>query len=174
MVFTQFIEMVESRYSLDMVDDIIDDVSPQSGGAYTAVGVYDHNELVDLVVALSKRTGMPVEALVRAFGEHLFAVFAQGYPSFFTDVPCGLDFLYSIEDVIHPEVLKLYPDAQLPRFDCKREGDMLTLVYHSSRHFADLAEGLILGCATHFREVYSIERSELDANSTCFVIIRSA
>lgn len=173
-VFTQFIEMVESRFSLDMVDDILDAAAPESGGAYTAVGVYDHQELVDLVVALSERTDTPVDVLVRAFGEYLFGVFAQGYPSFFVGVTSGLDFLQGIEDVIHPEVLKLYPDAQLPRFDCQRDGEQLTLVYHSSRHFADLAEGLIQGCAAHFGEVYVVERSELGPNSTRFVIRRTA
>ncbi len=41
-VFTEFIEMVEDQFSADMVDDIIDDAQPPSGGAYTAVGTYDH------------------------------------------------------------------------------------------------------------------------------------
>ena len=60
MVFTEFLEMVEDKFSADMVDDIIDDSAPPSGGAYTAVGTYDHNELVGMVVALSQRSGLPL------------------------------------------------------------------------------------------------------------------
>lgn len=41
-VFTEFVDMVEAQFSADMVDDILDDAAPASGGAYTAVGTYDH------------------------------------------------------------------------------------------------------------------------------------
>ena len=120
MVFTEFLEMVETKFSADMVDDIIDDANPVSGGAYTAVGTYHHQELVDMVVALSKRTEIPVPTLVKVFGEHVFGVFARSFPQFFEGVPDALTFLSGIEDIIHVEVLKLYPDAQLPKFDCAR------------------------------------------------------
>ena len=55
MVFTEFLEMVESTFSADMVDDIIDDSAPPSGGAYTSVGTYDHQELVGMVTASPAR-----------------------------------------------------------------------------------------------------------------------
>lgn len=173
MVFTEFLDMVENTFSADMVDDILDDANPASGGAYTAVGTYDHQELVDMVVALSNRTGMPVPDLVRAFGTHVFGVFARNYPSFFAGVPDALTFLSGIEDIIHAEVLKLYPDAQLPRFDCTRPADnTLIMDYHSSRHFSDLAEGLIIGCGQHFAEPLTISRQELDADTTRFTVVR--
>ncbi len=172
MVFTEFLDMVEETFSIDMVDDIIDAANPKSGGAYTSVGVYDHQELVDMVMALSERTEIAPEALVKAFGQHLFKVFFKKYPSFFKGVSDSFTFLSSVEDFIHPEVLKLYPDAQLPRFDCEREGDTLTMTYHSSRHFSDLAEGLILGCALHYGENVQVKRESLDENSTRFQITR--
>jgi hypothetical protein len=61
-------------------------------------------------------------------------------------------------------VRKLYPDAELPRFDASRPGkDEMQLVYRSSRHFEDLAEGLIEGCISHFGETIKITR---DGNSS--------
>ncbi|KAA0874421.1 heme NO-binding domain-containing protein [Nitrincola tapanii] len=172
MVFTEFLEMVETTFSADMVDDILEDADPASGGAYTAVGIYDHQELVDMVLALAKRTGNAPTELVQAFGRHLFSVFYQRYPTFFDGVEDAFSFLAQVEDFIHPEVLKLYPDAQLPRFDCQRDGDQLEMIYHSSRHFADLAEGLIAGCAQHFKEQILIQREELSADSTRFLLTR--
>jgi len=172
MVFTEFLEMVETKFSADMVDDIIDDANPASGGAYTAVGTYHHQELVDMVVALSKRTEIPVPTLVKVFGEHVFGVFASSFPQFFEGVPDALTFLSGNEDIIHVEVLKLYPDAQLPKFDCAREGNQLTMVYHSDRHFADLAEGLMTGCGKYFAETLKIEREELSEFSTRFVVTK--
>ena len=55
MVFTEFLEMVESTFSADMVAAIIDDSAPPSGGAYTSVGTYDHQELVGMVTASPAR-----------------------------------------------------------------------------------------------------------------------
>lgn len=158
MVFTEFMEMVESRFSADMLDDIIDDADLPHGGAYTSVGTYDHQEMVRLVVALSQRLGVPVPDLIRAFGNHLFQRFHVLYPHFFEGMSNVLDFLSTIEDVIHVEVLKLYPDAQLPRFECTRLGSSLEMIYHSPRHFDDLALGLIEGAIAHWGGAYTVSR----------------
>ena len=158
-VFTEFLGMVEQTFSADMVDDIIDDAQLPSGGAYTAVGTYPHDEMVAMVVALSRRTDLPVPDLVRAFGKHLFGRFVHAYPAFFDGVNDTFEFLSGIEDIIHAEVLKLYPDAELPRFDVEHRDDRnLTLLYHSPRHFEDLAEGLILGSIDHFGQSISLLR----------------
>jgi hypothetical protein len=158
-VFTAFLEMVESQFSEDMVDDIIEAAQLPSGGAYTAVGTYPHEEMVALVVALSERSGTPIPDLLRAYGKHLFAHFFLTHPSFFVNVHDALSFLEGIENIIHAEVLKLYPDAQLPRFETEhRNENQLVLLYDSNRHFEDLAEGLMLGCIDHFAERIDIAR----------------
>lgn len=172
MVFTEFLEMVETKFSTDMVDNILDEANPASGGAYTSVGTYDHRELVDLVVALSKHTDIPVPSLVKTYGQHLFTVFANNYQNFFEGVPDAFTFLNGIEEVIHAEVIKLYPDAELPTFHCKRDGNLLYMTYHSNRHFADLAEGLILGSAAYFNETFKIDREEMDENTTLFTLTK--
>ena len=164
--------MVEAKFSADMVDDIIDDANPASGGAYTSVGTYSHEELVDMVVALSNRTQIPVPVLVRTFGEHVFGVFARSFQQFFEGVPDALTFLSGIEDIIHAQVIKLYPDAQLPKFDCLRDGNQLTMIYHSDRHLADLAEGLIMGCGQHFGDNLTIQRDEVNELSTRFIVTK--
>jgi hypothetical protein len=172
MVFTAFLEMVEDKFSADMVDDIIDDANLPSGGAYTAVGSYDHTEMISMVLALSKRTGIPAGDLVEIFGENMFSLFYAGYPNFFAGVPSAFSFLMSVDKVIHVEVLKLYPDARLPKFDCELNGDTLTMIYRSPRCFSDLALGLIKGCGKHFGENLHIERENLDAESTKFTITK--
>jgi len=150
MVFTEFLDMVRDVWDEDMVDDILDDSELASGGAYTSVGTYDYRELVNLVVALSEHSGMPVPDLVRTYGRHLFGRFKMAYPTFFQDVGSAFDFLAGIENHIHVEVKKLYPDAELPTFDSEVSGDEMTLVYRSIRPFADFAEGLIEGAIAHW------------------------
>jgi hypothetical protein len=159
MVFTEFLDMVESAYSADFVDDLIDACELPSGGAYTSVGTYDHREIVTLVTALSARTGVPVPDLVRRFGGWLFGRFHELYPDYFTRAPTLFDLLDSVEHYIHREVAKLYPDAQLPRFDTERpDAATLVMLYRSPRGMEDLAEGLIRAAIEHYAEPVELQR----------------
>jgi len=174
-VFTEFLDMVETTWSLDMVDKLIEKAGV--AGAYTAVGTYPHGEMVALVRALSAETDTPVPDLIRSFGGHLFSRFALAYPRFFQGVADGFTFLAGIEDVIHAEVRKLYPDAQLPSFEIQRLPDGLAMAYFSEHPFSDLAHGLIEGCLRHFGEQASVERRPPPPGSgaqVVFVIRRMA
>jgi hypothetical protein len=165
-VFTEFLEMVEKRFDPAMVDRIILAAHLPSGGAYTAVGTYDHGEMWSLLAALSKATDTPVPDLLRGFGQHLFGRFALGFPHYFASAGSTFEFLANLNGMIHVEVRKLYPDAELPHFEVlERTASRMVLVYQSARHFADLAEGLIQGCAEHFREALAIGRENLAAGS---------
>lgn len=158
MVFTEFMDMVEANWSLDMVDALIARANVASGGAYTAIGNYPHEEMHALVAALSRETGIAAADLVRAFGKHLFGRFAATYPRYFDGVETSFQFLAGIENVIHADVRKLYPDAEPPTFEVAKGRDSMTLTYFSDHPFADLAHGLIEGCIAHFGEAIEIRR----------------
>ena len=161
-VFTEFLEMVESQFSYEVVDAILEKVQPESGGSYTTLGTYDHNEIVNMVVALSEQTGAAAGDLIHAFGKHLFSRFSELHESFFQGLESTFDFLERVEDYIHVEVAKLYPDAQLPTLATDRSAvDTLSVHYQSSRPFADLAYGLIDGCISHFDEKVTVSREDL-------------
>lgn len=161
-VFKEFADMLEQTFGEEMYDSIVEVCDLPSGGVYSAVGTYDHMELVSLVVELSKRTGLAVDVLVQAFGKYLFGRFHELFPVFF-DHETGFTFLDSIENVIHVEVLKLYPEATLPKFDSiiAEDGNSMELTYYSTRHFADLAVGLIQGTFEHWNEEVEIEMEDL-------------
>lgn len=149
-VFTELFNMVSQVMSEDMVDDIIDDCDLPNGGAYTQVGSYPHEEVLALVTALSARSGISVHDLSVAFGKHLFGVFVNSYSEIFTDYKNSLDFLESIDQRIHGEVRKLYPDAELPHFEYERNGSNLSMRYISNRPFGSLCIGLVEGCKEHY------------------------
>ena len=174
-VFTELLKMVEDAHGYDMVDTIIEKSDLPSGGVYTAVGTYDHTEAVSLVVNLSKETGAPVPDLLKAFGNHLFNVLAGAYPSFLEGAEDELDFLESVENYIHVEVRKLYPDAELPNFTCTRphSDTQLHMIYESGRHLEDLCEGLIRGSLVHFKSEATIERSALKDGRELFIITKA-
>ena len=153
--------MVEDKFSLKIADRIIEASDLESGGAYTAVGTYDKDEIIRLVEQLSNQTNIAVPDLLKSFGRHLFGRFYENYPHFFEGVESAFQFLRNIESYIHVEVLKLHPDAELPSFDYDSAGnDQLIMIYRSVRPFADLAEGLIEGCAEHYGETIEIARED--------------
>ena len=142
-------------------------------GAYTAVGTYDHAELIRLVISLSQETEIPVPDLVRAFGKHLFCRFSELYPQFFSGCESSMDFLPMVESYIHVEVKKLYPDAELPTFENEYQDGVMKMTYRSKRPFADLAEGLIQACVDHFHDAISVRREDLgeqDGTNACFIL----
>lgn len=175
-VFTEFLDMVEDKFTMDMVDNIIDDSELPSGGVYTSVGTYSHAEMVSLVVALHKHTGIEIVDLLKIYGEHLFGRFSKLYPDFFHENHDAFSFLAGIEDVIHTEVRKLYVDAELPTFTIESQSDReLVLLYGSPRHFEDLAEGLMRGCIAHFGGNISIHRTVVgsgDSRQERFILTR--
>jgi len=164
LVFTEFLEMVEQAYSLDMVDELIEENNLASGGAYTSVGLYQAGEMLALVTALSDKTGTPVDELVRAFGHHLMTRFVALYPEFFKTDTGTFGFLQSIDDHIHVEVAKLYSNARLPRIETQLcNGSTLVLDYFSHRPMADLAMGLIEAAIKHYGESIVISRESFEA-----------
>jgi len=166
MVFTEFMEMVDSEFGPDLAERVLEASKLPSGGIYTAVGTYDHSELLTLVQHLSYETTIPVPDLVRSFGRHLFNRFVGAYARFFEGVHSTFQFLAQVDDHVHVEVLKLYPEAELPKFTSQRLDDSRMIFdYRSRRPFGDLAEGLIMGCAEYYGERLQIHREPLPAES---------
>jgi Haem-NO-binding len=159
-VFTEFLDMVAQRFGEELVDDMIADACLPHGGAYTSVGTYPHGEMVALVDSMSKRTNSSVDALLEVFGHHLFGRFYKSYPQFMDSTTDPLEFLMGIETIVHTEVRKLYPDAQLPEFDTRRISTVeIVMNYRSVHNFSSLALGLIKGCAEHYRCELAVVRS---------------
>jgi hypothetical protein len=67
-----------------------------------------------------------------------------------------------VDDYVHIEVRKLYPEAELPTFTCETpRPDQLSITYRSTRPFAALAEGLIRGCIAYYGEPIEIGVEDL-------------
>ncbi len=152
-VFTELLEMVEERFSMETVDLILESTQTKSDGSYTAVGHYNAAEALDLVGALSAHTGIPTAELVRSFGHHLFSRLVEAHPGVTQNLTGSIELIEHIESHIHVSVRKLYPHADLPYLEATRPGpNRLVLKYASTRPLADLAHGLLEGCADYFGE----------------------
>lgn len=162
LVFTEFLDFVEATAGAEMVETMIDASDLASGGAYTSVGIYDHDEILKMLKFLHSATGNEVQVMVHAFGANLFGRLVEAHPGIVEDDVGFLDFLAGIETHIHSEVRKLYPDAELPVFDVERRPPTgLVLTYQSTRPFADLAHGMLEGAAKHFGKSITLARQDI-------------
>jgi len=162
MLFTSFLYLVEERYGLEMVEEIVEESAPASGGIYTTVGNYDHKELINMLVVLSKKTDIPLTKLTKTFGMYLFAEMIAAYPQWIEGLHSSFELLQKVDGFIHGEVKKLYPDASPPEFKCTRYSDnSMELIYQSPRCMGDVAEGLIQGCAAYYGEKLHVQREHI-------------
>ncbi len=157
-IFAELIEMVETRFSVEVAEQIIAAAQLPSGGSYTSLGTYSHHEVLQLVTELSAVTGAHANDLQLAFGEYLFGRFSEVHPEFFADVSNSFEILTKVQDYIHMEVQKLYPDANPPTLSCTVVDErQMQLHYQSHRPFAVLAHGLIIGAGKYFNENLAID-----------------
>lgn len=161
LVFIELLKMADGVFGEAVVDRVLDASPLKSGGAYTAVGYYDCAELIILVDAFSKESGIARPELERRFGHWVMKSFAAGYPEFFRKYDTAFGMLEAIENDIHLEVRKLYPDAELPSFSTFRHSDSdLELNYKSERPLASFCYGLIEACFQTYGEPATVEMKD--------------
>lgn len=172
LIFTTLVDMVEEKFSLELADEILTEANFPHGGAYTAVGYYDFDEIVTMVTLLSEKTGIPPEELIRAFGTYLFEGFTETHAHLLDGKQSLFSVLTSLDNDIHQQVLKLYNEASLPSFRVlNQEEHELTLEYTSERHLEPLAVGLIEGAAKFFgHDNLDIRQEKISDNTTIFTV----
>jgi hypothetical protein len=151
---------------------IIDKSGVASAGAYSRVGHYDYQELIQLLTESVASTNHEAEYLLTAFSDHLFGVFKRDYQVFFEGVSSAAQMLSNIDDHIHVEVKKLYPDAELPKFVYTESDDEIILEYTSPRPLAAVADALVGACIKYFGNKETVIHRDIseDQCSATFVI----
>jgi hypothetical protein len=131
-------------------------------GAYTSLGTYSHDELGALVESLAAQLGVEPDEAVMWFGKRALPKLAATYPELFESHKGTLSFLVTLNDIIHPEVRKLYPGADVPVFDYRLvESDRMLMGYRSRRGLCYFGQGLIEGAGVYFGENLKV------AQTTC-------
>lgn len=172
-VFTEFLELVEDKFGLEMVDNIIANSNLESNGVYTAVGTYSFSEMLQLLQNLSDNTGISIDNLLLVYAEHFFGVIEDSYPGLLATYKDAIEMLSSIENHIHVEVKKIYPDAELPKFEVVEKTDKsLTMIYKSSRAMHHFGLGLMNKTFEHFNQTATIvlEKIKDDGTEVKFII----
>lgn len=173
-VLVELVKMAEEAFGEDLVDEVLDRADLTSGGVFTSVGNYPCSDLVKIVEGLSAHSGVCGVTLQKKFGHWMLGHFNEKFPETFVGKHNSADMLESIDGEIHVEVRKLYPDAELPRFETQRVNENhLQVTYTSPRPLAPFCQGLIEACVSHFGETAEIDVSPAaPASSTTVFDVR--
>ncbi len=148
-IFNLVEDSVVDAHGLETWDQILEKAGLD--GAYTALGNYPDADFVALISAGSSMLGIEPPDLTREIGRDALGRLAERFPRFFTPHDSVRSFLMTLNDVIHPEVLKLHHDSTPPAFWFDEPGpDHLVVHYRSQRKLCALAEGLIEGAAEYY------------------------
>jgi len=172
-VFNLLEEAVSKEFGEETWDQLLDEAN--LSGAYTSLGSYADSEIVALVGAAAKALKLPPQDILRWFGQRAMPLLAARYPDFFSGHADTRSFLLTLNNIIHPEVQKLYPGAITPVFDFGAGDDGgMVIGYSSPRKLCALAEGFMRGAAAHYHEQADITQPQCmhDGASKCVFHVR--
>src|SRR5476651_2669067 len=114
-VFNLLEEVVRREHGEDTWDDLLHTAGLD--GAYTSLGSYDDGQMFKIVAAAADALKVSQYDVVRWFGRKALPLLATKYPGLFSAHTNTRSFVLALNDIIHPEVRKLYPGANVPEFN---------------------------------------------------------
>jgi hypothetical protein len=158
-IFNLLEEVVRREFGDSEWDHVRQDADVES--SFSSDGSYPDASLRKLIAAVGKRAHQTPGEALQWFGRYSMPVLASQYPAFFASQDSTRAFVLTLNDIIHPEVRRLYPGADVPWFDFDSSSpDSLTLGYRSPRKLCALAQGFVEGAADHYGEMVDVDQVE--------------
>lgn len=130
-------------------------------GAFTSGDTYPDAVLRKLIAVFGKLAHKTPGEALQWFGRSSMPLLYGQYPHLFTSQKSACSFILTLNDIIHPEVRRRYPGADVPVFDFDTSDPaVLKLGYQSPRKLCVLAHGFIEGAADHYGEAVDVDQVE--------------
>jgi hypothetical protein len=142
-VFNVMQDVFEAEFGAAAWDAVL--AHARVDGAYTALGAYGEAEFASLVSGAAEVARASEPEVLRMVGRRGFALLVGRHPELVVDMSTWGEVLQHLSGMIHPEVEKIYPGAQIPAISVHRSGQALMVTYRSHRQLCALAEGLLCG-----------------------------
>jgi hypothetical protein len=168
-IFEVVEEVVIQKFGEDTWDELLADAGVD--GVWTTLGSYPDEQLGAIVAAAADRLGVSTPDVLRLVGRAAFSGLVAHHPELLDGHQSSRSVLMGLNAIIHPEVMKLYPDATVPWFGVTEQGELMEIVYRSDRSLGPLAEGLAQGAGDHFGEVVEVLEVD-DRGAECRFTIR--
>jgi predicted hydrocarbon binding protein len=175
-ILTELHKFVEQRYGAEAWTEILKRAGLDNP-IYLLSTTYPDSDVVAIVGAASKMSGMPAADLMQAFGEALVPGLIHVYGRQVKRGWRTLDLIEHTEGAMHTVVRRQNPGAAPPRLQCSRVTPREVVVtYSSQRKMCAVAKGIVRGIADHFQERIVIRESEcmLKGASACKISVRLA
>lgn len=173
LIFNSLERVVVDEFNEDTWDELLDEAGVS--GVYHSLGNYDDADAVALVNAAAAKLGKDPADILRWFGEHAIEHFRAKFPALFRRFDNTVEFVLSLNDIIHPQVKQLYTATNAPHFNLvHQDAESLTIEYVSKRQMCHLAEGLIIGCAGVYNEGVEVSQSSCchRGDEQCHIVIQ--
>jgi predicted hydrocarbon binding protein len=159
-VFNIFEGFIVENFGDEKYDEIVESTTLTTNDPFVGPGTYPDKDLLALVETTTKSLNISDSDALKAFGKYMFPQLINRYPIFVEGIDHPKDFLLTVEDIIHVEVKKLYPDAITPTFEYQDPSkDELIIVYKSSRNLCYLMEGLLEGTKEFFKSDFQYSQT---------------
>lgn len=149
-------DYVQNTYSLATWQAILESTGHEDL-IITVSDFYPDEAAIAIVAAAAEATDTDLAVFIEDFGKYLFGTLKQYYDFVIAGMDSLDQLLHSLEEVIHPQVKKMHPDAVVPSFRVENKHNGWLVYYKSQRQLYPLAIGLIYGAADHFNESIHIE-----------------
>ena len=176
LIFSELKKFVVARVGPDAWNKVVAE-SGLGDKMFLPNQVYNDGDLVALVTAASKLTGIPAAALEEAFGEFIAPELLRMYQAQVNPAWRTLDVVEKTEGVVHRAVRLKVPGAQPPRLVTTRTSPTeVVLEYTSTRKMCPVAIGIIKGVGRHYKEDIKVIESEcmLKGAPRCLITTRLA
>ena len=172
LIFNVVSEVVEAEFGVDAWDEVIERAGVE--GAYTSLGNYPDAELVALARAAAEVAHVTMTEALVLIGRKGFALLAGRHVELLDNAASWRAVLQQLDGIIHPEVKKIYPDADVPSFDADDRDGAVILEYSSERNLCSLAEGLVLGLGDWYGSDLSVRHRSCihHGDSSCVLEVR--
>jgi predicted hydrocarbon binding protein len=165
-------DVVTEAMSADAWDDVVEAAGVD--GSYTSLATYPDTELTAIAAAIATAANLSTEETLTLAGRLGFKHLAARNPHLLDGIDGWLQLVESLDSIIHPEVRKIYADAEVPGFATTQIEGGLRVVYTSRRQLCSLAEGLIVGGGEWFDCKLAVEheRCVRQGDTACTMVIR--
>lgn len=175
-IFVELEKFVTAQLGEGAWDKLTKEAGIASGRAYKPRFIYPDDELVALVQTGSKVTGIPVPALLEAFGEFIGPHLLEMYWKSIDPAWRTLDVIENTEEAIHTVVRLDHPGAMPPYLKAERTGpNEVAVTYTSPRKLCAVGRGISRGIASQYGEKIEIEdvRCMHRGDADCLMVIRT-
>ncbi len=155
-IFNLLEDAVSAEHGAEAWADLLD-LAGLDGG-YSSLGSYPDAELLAIVDHAAAMLALRPAKILRWFGQRAIPLMSERFPALFDSHRSARSFILSVNDMIHPEVRKLYAGAACPHFHFHDiEDGRLAVAYQSRRQLCHLAHGFIDGAAAHYGEAITVD-----------------